>query len=113
MMRHLVVLFLLLTTSLVSAQQSNEASRGSTICFSESEFAALEAEAQRIVEDTARAAVDAALAPHIALEAELRTTIANQVKEVRIWRTTTWIMFGFAAALIGITVVSYLIPQVP
>ena len=83
-----ILFLLLLGTTLAYSQPSSAASSESKICYTPSEFAALEAEIQKIIEETALEAADEAVKPHLIYEADLQKKLDTITRQNTIWKYT-------------------------
>ncbi len=102
-MRRLTALLLLtLLTFPAWSQSSSEASNGSPICFTTTEYAKFQAEVQAEFERTALEAAEEAVKPHLQFEADLQREIASVIRERNVWRTVAIGGIGAAAASVAL-----------
>ena len=101
MRRMMVFLLLTLLAIPMYSQQSSAASSDYTICFTESEWAEFEAEAQKILEETALEAAREAVKPYAEREQEWQ-------RRECLWKWAAGILGVVDVFLLGMTLYHYL-----
>ena len=102
---------LFLLTMPAWSQQSSEEKPEWPICFDALSWADLEKQIQLEVEWTAREAVEAAIAPYLVVEADLRAELAKSVRREKIYRVGMWTAVGLACGSMVLYLIERLTPD--